>query len=76
MRIERDTKGWFIVKGRGRRESFFCFFVDDDSSCWTGTQPWHARYFRSENAAHEALVELKRRANLARDRRKALRETR
>lgn len=34
MRIEKEFDYFVIARGRAR-ESYFCFMVDHDASCWT-----------------------------------------
>jgi hypothetical protein len=62
MRIEQDSKGFFISKGKGWRESFFCFFVDANKSCWTMKQRRKAQHWATEAEAREAFAELRRRS--------------
>jgi len=65
MRIEKELDGFIICRGRAR-ESFFCFFVDADRSCWTSKSPWIATKYKSEADARKAVKELKRRERLRR----------
>lgn len=66
MRIEKDyTIGFCIVKGQGRKETYFCFFVDSDKAAWS-KKPWQRKVYKREEDAQEALDELRRRAKLRR----------
>jgi hypothetical protein len=62
MRIEAQGDHWIIVRGQGRNEQSFCFYVDADRSCWTKTKTWMAARFQVQALAQVALDELKRRA--------------
>lgn len=68
MRLEKTLGHWVIAQGKGRRVSYFSFFVDDDSSSWTAKRPWDAQQFNSHKKAMETLVELGRRSALKRRR--------
>jgi len=75
MRIETTNKGFIIVRGRDRRESYFSFFVDGDSSSWTSKCPWEARHFRTKKEADETLLELLRRDKASRVARQLYRDS-
>lgn len=62
MRVNRHGDLFIVVRGR-HPESFFCFYVDDDRSCWS-QKAWRAQRYGSSQEAHNAIGELKRRAHL------------
>ena len=68
MRIEAHLNRWVIVRGNVGRQSFFSFFVDDDSASWT-KRKWNCHKFRTHKEAEEALKNLWERNALKRQRR-------
>ena len=66
MRIEPNGQGFLIVKGQGKRESYFCFLVDNDRSCWTSKRAWDARIFKRRMDADLEIGELRRRDKIRR----------
>lgn len=64
MRVERYDEGFVICKGRAR-DSYFCFLVGADSSCWTSKQT-QAHQFETLLEARNYIGELRRRAHIRR----------
>lgn len=62
MRIERSEGKFIICRGK-RRPSYFCFFVDSDSSAWTSyAASRDIRIYTALTTAQDDLAELGRRA--------------
>jgi hypothetical protein len=69
MQVDETEKGFVIVRGR-ERDTFFCFFVDSDSSCWSKLGG-SARFYAERSKAETDLIELRRRARERRKNRQA-----
>lgn len=70
MRVEKTSDRRFVVvRGDANRPQYFSFYVDDDRSSWT-------KYIEQAHknitlaGADETMQELRRRAQIGRDRRK------
>lgn len=58
MRIEKDGQYWIIVRGQGKRESYFRFLVDGMAS-WTSKKPWGCRRYATLALATQDLEDLR-----------------
>jgi len=67
MRVEPEGEHFVIISGKARTRTsrYFCFFVDDDSACWSKRNTGAAHY-GSRESAESSLAKL-------RDRQKARR---
>lgn len=67
MEVQKHLDRYYIFRG----DSTFCFFVDDDKSCWTrrpGSRFRQGQAFMTEEDALVAVAQLKRREKLRRER--------
>jgi len=62
MRIQQWANSFIVARGRAK-ESFFCFYVDADRSCWSQRHS-QAQQYSTRQAAQNAIGELKRRAHM------------
>lgn len=67
MRAEPELNHWIIVRGTGRRESFFCFFVDHDRASWSSGKPWSCAKFKTKAEAEETITEIRKRNAIRRN---------
>jgi hypothetical protein len=65
VRVWKEPTGTFLIVRGSKKEQYFSFFVDHDSSCWSKNR-FDGMKFPTIEEAERAVEELRHRAKLLR----------